>query len=193
MSPDGETPSQEAPRVLPAGLHWLGPEPQHDLCAHGGVVVLVDGEEFVRSEDADLAVSTAALHLLRTVVADHTPESPVGEHLVPHCGHFMVVDGETGLVANVGCPWGENWWVRHVDGVVVLTRGDGAERRVGRGAWAGAVADFADAVEAFHAASPPREFSDDYDAGWFAVMREEWTRLRAAAADLCRAPDPPRP
>jgi hypothetical protein len=165
-------------RIVGSGLHWLVPDPQHDLCAHGAFALRVGGECFGAGEADDLALSTGALHLLRSVASDHTPESPLAEHLVPCCGHFMVVDDASGRVENLGCPEGVDWWVRHVGGEVVLTRGDGEERRVARDEWARAVAAFADDVAAFFDASPPREPGDEHAASWFAAMREEWARLR---------------
>lgn len=173
----------ETVRIVPAGLHWIGPEPERDLCAHGGIEVLVDGEPFITGEGGDLALSTGALHLLRTLRADHTPEAPLAEHLVPHCGHFMHMDESTGEVINLGCPLGANWWVRHDGDAVLLTREDGAGHRTRRHAWTLAVAEFADAVDAFYASSPARQMDDDYDAEWFAAFRAEWARRRTAARD----------
>lgn len=165
-------------RIAPLNLHWLGPEPEHDLCAHGGVEVVIDGEVFVAEDD--VTVSTGAVHLLRTLERDHTPEAPVAEHLLPHCGHFMVVDPDTGEAFNIGCPQGANWWVRHDGADVVLAREDGPERHVRRGEWVRAVAEFADAVAAFYAASPPRQPSSRIDAEWLQALRDEWNRRRAS-------------
>lgn len=167
-------------RIEPVGLRWLLADSAGDLCAHAAVVVTVDGEPFVTSALDDLAVSTGALHLLRTLADEHTPHTPRAEHLIPHCGHFMVVDDESGAVVNVGCPAGENWWVRHEAEGVVLTREDGAEARVSEREWARAVAGFADAVDAFYATSPAREPADEHEAEWFHAMRHEWRQRRSA-------------
>lgn len=164
--------------VTPTDLYWIGPEPEHDLCAHGGVEVVIGGEVFLA--DDDVVVSAGALHLLRTLERDHTPDAPVAEHLLPHCGHFMVLDPDTGEAFNIGCPQGANWWVRHDGANVLLTREDGAERRVRRGEWARAVAEFADEVAAFYTASPPRQPTDKHDAAWLQALWDEW-RLRRAA------------
>lgn len=153
--------------------------PEHDLCAHGGIEVFVDGEPFIEGDD--LALSTGALHLLRTLRADHTPEAPLAEHLIPHCGHFMYMVEDTGQVANLGCRDGANWWVRHDGDSVLLTREDGAVHRISLRAWTRAVAGYADAVDAFYAASPARQLDDAYDAEWFAAFRAEWARRLKAA------------
>ncbi|MBB4636858.1 hypothetical protein [Longimicrobium terrae] len=167
-------------RIQPVRLHWLVDDSPGDLCAHAGVVVTVDGEPFITSAEKDLAVSTGALHLLRTLADDHTPQTPRAEHLIPHCGHFMAVDDESGAVVNVGCLSGANWWVRHEGGGVVLTREDGAEARVSEREWARAVAEFADAVDAFYATSPARQPADEHEAEWFPAMRHEWRQRRSA-------------
>lgn len=176
-------------RIQPTGLHWLVDHSPGDLCAHAGVVVTVNGQPFITSAENDLAVSTGALHLLRTLVDDHSPQAPRAEHLIPHCGHFMVMDGESGAVVNLGCLDGVNWWVRHEGGNVVLTRRDGGEVRLSEREWARAVAEFADAVDAFYAASPARVPADEHDAAWFHALRHEW-RQRRSAIDVNRAGDP---
>jgi hypothetical protein len=160
------------------GLRWIGPEPQHDLCAHGGIVVSADGVPFIADREADHAVSTGALHLLRAVFANHTPDAPLAEHLIPHCGHSMVLDPATGDLVNCGCPHGVNWWVRHDGNAIVLTREDGVEARTTPAAWARAVARFADQVAAFYEASPSREPYDEHASEWFNTLWKEWDRLR---------------
>lgn len=178
-------------RILPSGLHWLQ-DSDSDLCAHGGVVVSVDDRPFITPAEDDLAVSTGALHLLRTLADDHTPQTPRAEHLIPHCGHFMHMDEASGEAVNLGCPVGVNWWVRHEAGSVVLAREDGAEVRVSERDWARAVAEFADAVDAFFVASPARVLADEHDAQWFHAMRGEWNRRRAAIGIAPRPPEPAR-
>lgn len=167
-------------RIQPVRLHWLAEDSAGDLCAHAGVVVAVDDQPFITPAENDLAVSTGALHLLRTITDNHTPQAPRAEHLIPHCGHFMVVDDESGAVVNVGCLHGANWWVRHEEAGVVLTREDGAEARVSEREWACAVAEFADAVDAFYATSPTREPADEHDAAWFHALHREWRQRRSA-------------
>ena len=168
----------ESVRIAAYGLRWLEPESEYDLCAHGRAEVRLDDELFIATSDGELALSTAALHLLRTVASTHTADSPVAEHLIPCCGHFMYLD-DMGRAVNLGCPYGVNWWVRHDDGIVVLNREDGVERRVGSEAWARAVGAFSDQIRAFYQASPPREFSGEDDALWYRAVQEEWNALRA--------------
>ena len=124
-------------------------------------------------------MSTAALHLLRTLRVEHTPDRPVAEHLAPHCGHWMFVAEATGEVVNGGCPNGVNWWVRRVGRDVRLELPDGAAVDLPYHEWCGAVVAFADAVDHLYVASEPKELGDD--AEWFRAFRTEWRERRAAA------------
>lgn len=67
-------------------------------------------------ETDDTGVARSALALSRTLLRDHTRESPVAEQLVLHdCGFATTL---------MSCGIGANWWVRHegeivrVDGVM---------------------------------------------------------------------------
>jgi hypothetical protein len=57
-------------------LCWIkgGSDDPEDQCAHGKVALEIDGVSLVRPEDGEWTVSAAALFLLRTLTADHTPE-----------------------------------------------------------------------------------------------------------------------
>lgn len=78
--------------------HWLdAPEPLDDQCAHGKVILSVEGQDFVTPQDGEITVSAAALNLLRTVDHDHTRERPVSEggQLFPCCGFNVSLAGAT--------------------------------------------------------------------------------------------------
>lgn len=157
--------------IRPTGLHWLPGQPDNlDLCAHGGVeVVLPSG---VVTAAQDLAVSTGALHLLRALARDHIPEAPLAEHLIPHCGHWMVLAPGTTEPENVGCPSGLNWWVRHENGTVSL-QFDQNLIRVSSEEWRRAVARYSTDVLAFFEASAPKTPPED-DLAWYSAFRHEW-------------------
>lgn len=167
-------------RIIPVGMHWL-PEvpPSSDLCAHASVRVELGGVVLLDSGAETFAVSTAAVHLLRTLGDEHTAERPLVDHLLPHCGHFMHYDDTTGELRNMGCAAGMNWWVHHDGQTVMLDLRDVAPVRVSRGDWAQAVADFADAVDGFYAAAAPKEPLDEYESQWYHALRGEWRRRRA--------------
>lgn len=173
----------------PVGLHWLGSPPWvSDLCLHGGVRVVFEGDVLLSSDEEDYAVSTGALHLLRTTNRGHTRADPVAQHSVPHCGHFMVVDQEIGRVANVGCSSGPDWWVQQVGEEVIL---DFHTRviHIGREEWTRAVARFSDVVRAFYDGSAEKAPSDDLGQEWYPVFREEWRVLRAGVDPRAGRPD----
>ena len=78
--------------------------------------VVINGITVMDGERDDVGVARSALALSRTLIADHTPESPVAQQLVLH---------DCGFATSLGsCPIGADWWVRHdgdtvrLDGVV---------------------------------------------------------------------------
>jgi hypothetical protein len=168
--------------ITPIGLHWLANTlASRDLCAHAGLTVERDGVRLLDATDEELAVSTTAVHLLRTLRTEHVPERPIAEQLAPHCGHWMFVDAATGAVVNGGCPHGVNWWVRRTAGIVRLEFPDGVVAELPHDEWCRAVVAFADAVDHLYATSDPKEFADGDDAEWFPAFRDEWRARRAAA------------
>ena len=132
-------------------------------------------------QDSD-ALSTGALPLLRTLSANHTPEHPLDEQLIPCCGHFMAIDPGTGDPVNVGCSNGRNWWVRHGDSLVELVFLDGRVLQISQAEWNRAVVAFADAVADFYAISAPKRPFDKGDAAWYTAFWIEWNRRRAAVS-----------
>lgn len=162
--------------------HWLdAPEPLHDQCAHGTVLLSVDGHRFVTPEDGELTISAAALNLLRTLDHDHTAERPVSEggQLFPCCGFNVWLAGERFPVLVVGCPEGVDLQVVHtIEGVQL--KGKGAECLVSAHAWRCAVVSFAEAVLAFYAQQAPRHPIEDEEdfKGWHAFWNEYHERLK---------------
>jgi len=139
--------------------------------------LLANDRILLDAPDNDLAVSTGALHLLRTLEADHSAASPLAEHLIPHCGHAMWIDQESGLVENMGCNQGVNWWVTTRDGRVELVI-ETDRVQIRQNEWAEAVCQFADAVDAFYVASEPKTPENEDEREWFASFRSEWKARR---------------
>lgn len=166
--------------VLPIGLRWLSELPaEDDLCAHGGVRVVADGTTVIDTGEEDFAVSTGALHLMRSVGQEHTPEKPLAEHLIPHCGHFMYSADSASDVRNLGCADGVNWWVYHTDVGVELEFEQETRCRMTLETWRRAVVAFADRIAEFYAASPAKVPTDVNDRDWYARFKREWHRRRA--------------
>src|SRR5947207_12205789 len=96
--------------INPIDLRWLTTElPQSDLCAHASLQIRLGERVILDSKPKRYTVSTGALHLLRTLFKDHSAERPIADHLIPCCGHFMVLNQDRDEVSNIGCPNGLNW------------------------------------------------------------------------------------
>jgi hypothetical protein len=160
-------------------LHWLNTLPaEEDLCAHGRAAVQLGGVELCDATE-EWTVSAAALYLLRTLAADHTPEHPVGDHLVPCCGFAMWPDETSDDVLVVGCPNGVDWRVEHEPGQVRLTAPGGKTVVVPFQDYRTQVLRFADQVEAFYQRSGPKKLpADADDAQGYERFWAEWHRRR---------------
>jgi hypothetical protein len=95
------------------GQGWLGSddEARHDLCSHGDVRLEIGGQVIAPGDgEREYTISTSALALLRSLEAGHSPERPVADRLVLHCGMLLMTS----------CPIGIDWSVSHVGGRVRL-------------------------------------------------------------------------
>ena len=79
-----------------------------DLCSHGDIRLVIGGMEIASGEE-EYTISTSALALLRTLDSDHSPEHPVADRLILHCG----------MLEMLSCPIGFDWRVTHLPGEVV--------------------------------------------------------------------------
>jgi len=167
--------------LRPVNLHWItDSDDPTDLCAHGRVELAINGKSLITPDAGDWCVSAAALYLLRTLSRSHTRESPVGEHLIPCCGHAMYkVDGEADVVL-IGCCNGINWHVVHEAPNAVLTFDDGSVFNVPLAEWRAAVCRFSDDVSQFYNCSTPKTPNDD-DADGYAAFTQEWKLRRQMA------------
>jgi hypothetical protein len=163
--------------MTPVDPSWIdGP---NDVCAHGGLIVVVDRQVVVDDRTERWSLGPSAVFLLRTLTADHVPEAPVCQHLFPCCAFAPFVDDE-GRYHATGCPNGRDFAVRHRDRSVLVGLDAGTEIRVAPRVWRAAVLRFSDAIEAFYACSPARQPSDD-DAEGYRAFRKEWHERRIAA------------
>jgi hypothetical protein len=105
--------------------HWCEPNPEMDPSQGGRLRVVINGVTVMDGESDDTGVARSALALSRTLLRDHTPESPVADQLVLHDCGFATSLGSCGI--------GANWWVRHdgdaarIDGVVRFDATHGRE------------------------------------------------------------------
>lgn len=169
--------------LRPTNLHWIKgtADDPTDLCAHSGVEFQIDGDLLVQESDGDWTVSAAAVHLLRTLSQPHLKREPLAEHLFPHCGHgmFDVVGQDDVLI--LGCNLGVDFEVVQVGAAYSLTAADGRRHRIAASDWRRAVCEFSDAVQAFYAASSPKQPSDDADRKGFQKFLSEWSQRRSQA------------
>lgn len=161
--------------IEPIELHWLNREcPNEDLCAHGGVSIVLHGIEIFRTKEKSLSVSTGALHLLRHVTVDHMNSDE--DHLFPCCAFEMLVDD--GKVKNIGCGHGDDWKIVHAGGDVTLDFYGGPTIKVSAKDWRDAVLKFSSDVRSFYFEERKRPGTGDRE--WFAAFTAEWAERHAS-------------
>jgi hypothetical protein len=179
--------------------HWCAPEPELDPSQGGRLRILINGVAVMDGESSDMGVARSALALSRTLLRDHTAESPVAEQLVLH---------DCGLATHIGgCGIGANWWVRHdrdsvrIEGVARFDttfdpresgpseRTDGvyfpeAECVVPFGDYASEIVRLGDSVLVY-AARALKDFADDFERsewlGWQSELQGNLDCFRARA------------
>ncbi len=144
-----------------------------DQCLHGHGIAVI-GE---RRLEYDCTVSATALQLLKSLTEDHIIYK--GNQMLPCCGFFLIPDEAGENVHISGCPNGVDWTVRHVPGGVELTLEDGYTVTVPLSEYCREVLAFAEKIEDFYHACPPRpQPEDDFDRkGWQTFWRE-WHRRK---------------
>jgi hypothetical protein len=162
-------------------LHWLGEEsPQCDLCAHAQVKVEIGGETILEFSESNWTVSATALLLLRTLNRNHTKDNPVGDKLIPCCGHFFVYTDDMDEVDIGNCNIGFDWEVIHVDNEIVLRTESGTEAVLGFDFYKKVVLQFSDEIEQFYLNSEDKVLpTDDFDRKGYLQFRKEWKEHRA--------------
>lgn len=166
--------------LRPTNLHWIDSVNEVvDLCAHSGVDFRIGDSILVSG--GDWTVSAAALYLLRTLSQPHTKQQPITEYLFPCCGNgIFEIEGQDD-VQIVGCNSGIDFEVSRIGDTVILTADDGTQHRVTFSDWKRAVCEFSDLVQAFYAASAPKEPEDEWEQRSFRKFLSEWARRRSLA------------
>jgi len=166
-------------------LSWISGQADDadDPCAHGTVVLAVDGKALVTPADGSLTLSAAGLYLLRTLQHDHASADHVsdGNALFPCCGYIALPSSGAFPVFCIGCPGGRDVTVTCQGDDVLLDAGDGP-CRVSLEEWRQAVLAFVDAVDAFYArCSPKHPATDPEEARGWALFWAEWRQRQQAA------------
>ena len=161
-------------------MHWLYEENIHaDLCAHGKVKVEI-GNELIAGikDDEDWTISAMALFLLRTLERNHTKENPVGEQIIPCCGHFLVFDNDMAEVYIGGCPSGIDFEVVHENGSIKLKTESEKETLIPFNLYKSEILKFVDKVEQFYIESGEKEIpEDEFNQKGYLEFWNEW-RIR---------------
>lgn len=163
-------------------LDWLYKEDiQSDLCAHGKVIVEIGDEKIAGVlEDENWTLSATGLFLLRTLERNHTKENPVGEHLLPCCGHFLVFTSEMEEVYVGGCPNGIDWEVIHENDTIKLITANNKETVVPFDLYKLEVLQFVDQVELFYKSSSEKKIpEDELDRNGYLAFWKEWNTRRS--------------
>lgn len=167
-------------------LRWLSPTPD-DLCAHGDVVLTIDGASFAGGpgddDSRDITVSAAGLHLLRSLETDHHAGSD--EPLFPCCGDTLGIDADGVYI--MGCPNGADISVSRTGDVVTLGRA-GLVATVTQSEWQEAVLAFTDQVQAFYDASPARSLPMPWQRNAWSLFWHEWVARRLSARSGASTP-----
>ncbi|OYU95959.1 MAG: hypothetical protein CFE21_05965 [Bacteroidetes bacterium B1(2017)] len=163
-------------------IHWLENSlEEDDLCAHGQVKVRIGNEIIVdqREKKDHWNLRAMAIHLLRTLENNHTPDTLVGDHLIPCCGHHIDHLENSEEVHIQGCFTGINYWVRHTDQKIKLTTELKTEIEISKNEYESEVKNFVDQVEEFYKLSKPKQLPEDnYDRKGYELFWKEWNRRR---------------
>lgn len=169
-------------------IHWLknyGNEDEFDLCAHGKISVTIGNQLIVNNtelEDDWWSLTATAIHLLRTLEANHLPEALVGACLVPREGHHInhhkgnpVVHFETAYSMEEG----RNWWVMHENKEVKLITESLNETTMTFDDYKIQILKFVDKVQQFYKESKPKVLPKEvYDGEVYIRMWKEWKNRR---------------
>ena len=170
--------------------HWIGSNRDNDpadQCVHGQVEFRINDTTFVKPEDGDLSLATAALYLMRTIEKDHTlgksvsSDDPKYPYLFPDEAFTVwVIDGKLTIM---GGQDGVDMEVVHRGENIAIRRVDGKEELVTRGEWVAAVYSFADQIRAFYDSEKPKTINEDKleREGWETFWKE-WIQRRSQVA-----------
>jgi len=159
---------------------WLFEPSENDLCAHGQLKVKIGDEIIVDEKNDDgWTISATAQLLLRTLERSHSKKEPVGDQLIPCCGHFLVYDDDMEEVYVGSCPSGFDWEVKHEDDKVILKTENGIETQIDFVDYKTKILEFVDEVEQFYKDSPKKEIpTDEFDRKGYLQFWKEWHEKR---------------
>ena len=139
-------------------LHWINGmhDAPDDFCLHGNVCVKIGDKTigYSGNENEEWTVSTGAYRMLESLYSDHLAGRE--EHLLPCCGHFMVIDEQSNKLLIIGCHNGLDWSVIHEGDNVRLKTDLEIEVVIPFDDYQEIVFSFADAIKAYYNKSSPK-------------------------------------
>jgi hypothetical protein len=161
-------------------LHWINNvDDPTDLCAHGHVFVKIGNEIVCDSSRLDVAVSSTALYLMRTVRNNYA-KGDFASQLLPCCGHFIIADEDKSSVQICGCPSGIDWTIIQVDDRRIRhTTENGQEAILEIESYKRMVLEFVEQVEQFYDNSLPKTIpTNEFDKDGYLTFWKEWKNLK---------------
>lgn len=156
-------------------LAWLeGMDEKVDRCLHGKAFVKI-GDEIL--EDVYVAVSAAALYLLRTLTDNHITNGmniSVGSQMIPCCVFSMYADKSLENVDIIGCNAGTDWSVIHIDNKIKLTTENGTKVTIVLEEYRKIAYAFADKIEDYYNKGLPKTFNHEVDFEGYTAFWNEW-------------------
>lgn len=170
-------------QLTATNLYYLGDtesDKRYDCCVHGQVLLAI-GDTVIEDGD-DWCVGASALRFMRSVLSNHF--SGAEQHMIPHCGHFMIPadDGKSVLIS--GCSIGVDFDLIHEDDHIRINMEGGRSLTVDFAEYKNAVLAYVDQIEEFMRAAPARIFDDPFDKKGYDAFRTEWFALKERIAAL---------
>ncbi|NDO46790.1 hypothetical protein [Clostridium sp. MD294] len=156
-------------------MHWLDElsNKEEDLCLHGHATTFIGTKKL----EYDATVSATALYLLKSLTENHIINED--NQMLPCCGFSLIADDKSENVIIVGCNNGIDWSIIHEGENIKLILEDDSETIVSLQEYKNEVFQFADKVEAFYKASPPRKLPKcEFDRNGYITFWKEWHRRR---------------
>lgn len=169
-------------------LHFLGDNEKQqslDCCVHGKVVLKIENE-ILSNDDSDWCVSASAYRFLHSLFENHFIGAE--EHMIPHCGHYMIPSEDKTSVIISGCSIGIDLDIIHENGEVLIQTEDKRKYSVPFIEYKDAVLAFANQIEDFYHQNSNRNFANEFDQDGFAAFCNEWAALMDRARSLHSTP-----
>jgi len=168
-------------RIIDLRWHSGEKDDPDDLCLRGKVFVRIGDEVIDDGVSHDgWCVSAGAYRLLESLYGDYKYDSEAYlEHLLPCCGHWVIVDEKTDKLNIIGCINGLDWAITHKDSAVILTTDSNTQVSIPFDEYQKIIYNFADEIKAFYdQCSPKKTFYWDFEEHVYRKFWENWDEMR---------------